>query len=226
MRRALLPILITTALVLAACSDDDEKNTDAAVTPDKSVVDQQIGGEKLKDDQYVDDQQIPSDAPAKKKVHEYLPKGTEVTGWSEDVAAGKAGPDSAYTKVAIEALINGKHDPYHVEGCDAFAQEQYKKTFSSTCTAMAEIMIWECPLAAGATKMHNKNKTSSGLTWSTIAGVKDEGLIADDSPIWRALGRKNVYVYKMDATASDAPCYTTLKADVESFVKTLAGNLP
>jgi hypothetical protein len=221
MRRIILPSLLTLALAFPACSDDDEK-TDAGVTPDlKAIIDQAVGDQKTGGDQ-----KITPDAPAKKQVHEYLPKGTEVTGWSEDVAAGKAGPDGAYTKKDIEDLINGKHDPYHAEGCGAFAREQYKKTFTSNCTASAEIMIWECPTAASAKKMHDKNKTSSGLTFTTIAGVVDEGLIADDSPIWRGLGHKNGYVYKMDATASDSPCYTAVKADVESFIKLLAGNLP
>jgi hypothetical protein len=184
MRRIILPSLLTLALAFPACSDDDEK-TDAGVTPDQNVVaDKSVGDQKTGDDQ-----KVTADAPAKKQVHEYLPKGTEVTGWSEDVAAGKAGPDGAYTKKDIEDLINGKHDPYHLEGCGAFAREQYKKTFTSACTASAEIMIWECPTAASAKKMHDKNKAAaSGLTWTAIAGVTDEGLIADDSPLWRSLG--------------------------------------
>jgi hypothetical protein len=226
MRWTILPFALTLTLAFAACSDDDVE-LDSGATPDqKVVVDQSLSDQILVDQKTGSDQKV-TDAPAKKKVHEYLPKGTEVTGWSEDVAAGAAGPDSGYTKTAIEALINGKHDPYHVEGCDAFAREQYKKTFTATCSAAAEIMIWECPTAVAAKKMHDKNKAAaSSLTWTTIAGVTAEGLVADDSPLWRGLGYKTVYVYKMDATATDSPCFTTLKADVESFVKVLAGNLP
>lgn len=217
--------LLFVAALLGACSDDDEKPKDQGIKQDQGIADKGIVADKGTGDTTIADKGT-TDAPAKKKVEEYLPKDNDITGWTEDTSVGQPGVESGYTKLAIEALINGKHDPYHAQNCDAFAMEQYKKTFDSTCSAALEIMIWECTTSTGSKFMYDKDKTDSGLTWAIITGVKDEGVMADDSPLWRSLAYKGPYIMKIDSTPTAPSCRPALKTDVESFVKNVTGKLP
>jgi len=141
---------------------------------------------------------LPSGATTN-KVEKFVPSDTEAKPWAEDTKSGPKGVQSAYTDKAIENIINGHHAPFATEGTTGFAKEDYK-----TGKDTLQLFLWEMNKAASATKLvadFKKKYTSSwGLTFQTIAGVKDEAIIADDSPNWRVFGRKGKYIYEVTST--------------------------
>lgn len=223
-------LLIGLALAtLVACSDDDDKSdggvaADQKVTVDTKVADKQIGdkaaGDKAVGDKAVGDKAVgdlssaqqlkadteafvkalanslPATAPSA-KVETFIPKDNTVKGWVEDLSKGK-GVKSGYTRTDITDIINGSHDPYAKE-CKGFAMEYYKKGAYKVV-----IFLWQMNDAAGAKKMFDMNKTdgetNAGLTFSTITGVKDKAIIADDVPQWKAYAHKGPYIFKIYTT--------------------------
>ena len=133
------------------------------------------------------------------KVEKFVPTDVEAKPWAEDTSAGPKGVQSAYNDKAIELIINGHHAPFATEGTAGFAKEDYK-----TGKDTLQLFIWEMNKAASATKLVNDFKTklvsTAGLTFLTIAGVKDLAIIADDSPNWRAFGHKGKYIYEVTST--------------------------
>jgi hypothetical protein len=166
------------------------------------------------------------DMAAKKKVEEYVPADNALPGWVEDTAAGPAGVEAAYNDTAIEAIINGHHQPYAKEGCAGFAKQEYKKGNGTIA-----LEIWEMNAATGAKNMYDLNKTTGenddGWTFDTIAGVTDGGIIINAYDAgWRAYAYKGAYVLMIQAATTETSEQTALRTDVEDFIKLLTGTLP
>lgn len=130
------------------------------------------------------------------KVETYIPKDNAVTGWVEDKAVGKPGVEAGYNEKDILAIINGSHDDYHKAGCTGFAKQDY-----ALGKYKMTLFLWHMNTAAAAASMFTKNKTEgetqAGLTFSTITGVKDKAIIADDLPQWKAYAHKGPYIFKI-----------------------------
>ena len=232
MRGWLIVPAVVLTLALGACSDDD--NGKDSGTPDgAAVVDQGPGSDAVNPDQTADTatgDQGGGDGTTTQKVEAYAPADNEISGWTEDTSKGAAGVEAGYTKTDIEALINGKHDPYHAEGSDGFAMEYYKKDLGSGCQGKLTLYLWDMTTAAGAKNMFDKNKsdgeTQAGLTFEDITGVVTQGIIAFDA-IYIAYAHKNDYILQISAQPSDVTaCGTLLKDDVKTWAQTVTQKLP
>lgn len=225
MRRWLVtPLLV---LALAACSDDDG-NKDSGTTPDQgTVADQGPGSDAVSPDQATADQGGGGDSSTAQKVETYVPADNEISGWTED--SSKGGMKAGYTDTDIQALIDGKHDPYQQEGCDGFVEQFYIKDYGSSCEGKLTLYLWDMTTAAGAKNMFDKNKlegeTNAGLTFEDIPNVTDKGILAFDA-IFIAYAYKNDYILQINAEATGASCGTTLKDDVKTWAQTVTGKLP
>jgi hypothetical protein len=231
MRWTILSLLLAFALVAVSCSDDDTDKKDTGVTVDTGpgidhgqFVDVGPGGDGPVADK------SSADAAPKLKVADYIPKDNDIAGWTEDSATGKPGVEAGYTKKDIEDLINGKHDPYAAKGCNAFAMQHYKKTISSTCNGKLEIFLWECPTAADAKSLFDKNKkdgeTSAGLTFETVPNAKDMAILADNIPGWEGYGHKGPYIWKIFLHYGGPPCGPTAKPCGVLWMQTMSTKLP
>lgn len=140
---------------------------------------------------------LPSSASTA-KVETFVLKDNEAKGWVEDTSTGKTGVEAGYTKKDIEALIDGSHDPYAAEGCTGFAWQHFVYG-----TTKLELKLWHMNATTGAQNMFSKKKkegtTQDGLTFSTVSGVKDQAIIADDQPMWRVYAQKGPYIFKVEA---------------------------
>ena len=216
MRGLSLLLLCGTMAWIVACSDDD---TDAdsgtpdqkVAQPDQKVIQPDKGADKATGDMSAADSvkadtiafvkamttALPS-AGSTKKVETFILGDNGVKGWVEDVSMGK-GVESGYDKKAIEAIINGSHDPYESEGCEGFAKQDYKKGAYTMI-----VFMWQMKTAAGAKKMFDKNKKdgedNAGITFKVITGVKDAAIIGDDKPQWKAYAHKGPYIFKIYAS--------------------------
>jgi len=130
------------------------------------------------------------------KVETYVPQDNAVAGWVEDKAVGKPGVEAGYNNKDILAIINGSHDDYHKAGCTGFAKQDY-----ALGKYKMTLFLWHMNTATAAASMFTKNKTEgetlAGLTFSTITGVKDKAIIADDLPQWKAYAHKGPYIFKI-----------------------------
>lgn len=251
MFRALATPMLGLALLLTACSDDDNGKKDSGPTPDQQVTDQAVTDKGPGSDATPD--QAPGDGPATKSVEEYVLADGDVTGWAEDASKGRGcssntdcalttgqtcdttagvclGADFGHSKTEIEDLIDGKHDPYAAEGCDGFVQQHYKKDFTGGCTGTLTLYIWDMTAATGAKKMFDKDKldgeTNAGLTFETLASVQTEGIIADNVPEWTAYAHKGDFLVSISAMYSDSACKADLKADTVSFLEKVTQKMP
>lgn len=223
-RRPLLSSLFFAGLLALApaCSDDTDPAVDAGTTPDQTVTPDLARLEASAPDASGD--ASPSDAGADisradqvkaqtitfiktlaqklgaadtgKKVEVYVPADNEATGWVESSTTGKPGVEAGYDKTAIEAIINGSHDPYDKEGCDGFAKQDYTQGKASLT-----LFLWQMKSQSSAQKMVSDNKAKGekddGLTFESVSGVADRAILADDQPQWRAYGSTGVYTYKI-----------------------------
>lgn len=217
-----LTLVLLAGWSLLGCSEETTKRPDGS-TGGKDLA--QVKEVQVKETRAPDRQVIPGDAPAPKKVADYVPKGDELPGWSEDTSLGAPGVEAGYDKATIEGLIDGHEADYATDGYNGFAQEFYKKG-----NTKIRLYLWDMKTAAGATNVYNNNKTKgetqSGLTFETIAGVIEAGIIANRSPTWTAYAHKGHYFVdvqgKYTATEEIAP----LKDEVIAFVKLVTGKLP
>jgi hypothetical protein len=230
-RLFLLPVLFGIGLFIA-CSEDTQRPKTEAGTADQAV----------------------GEGAQVKQVEDYVPAANEVSGWAEDLTKGKpcpngdsdcvtttgakcdttssycVGAEFGHTTKEIDDIIDGKHDPYALEGCKGFAIEFYTKDLGSGCTGTVQLYIWEMNTATGALNMYNYNKSSdetdAGITFEAVQTVQTAGIIGDDAPGFRAYAHKNAYMLYIWAEYSDAACKDTLKAETITWLEHVTQNLP
>jgi hypothetical protein len=249
-RSALIIALIGSA-GLIACSDDSKAPLDKGpvadrpINVDKPVVtpDKPVPGNDAKADK-------PSskEAAVAKKVEEYMPANNEITGWIQGppcgVACTSAGSEcgthtclstskcscvqAGYTKLDIEAIIDGSNDPYDALGVNGFAYEVYTKGTvvpDAGVLPKIELFVWDMKTAAAAKQMFDKDKAddeTAGVVFEVITGVTDGGIIGSTTAKYKAYGYKSHYVFKIYGLPKDA----ATKTDTTNVVKNMTGKLP
>lgn len=205
-------LLLSTALLfaLSACSDDsDPKPQPDGSTPDQTV---QTDTQTQQDGQVTPDTQQTFD-----KVEDAIPGDNFVDGWTASGAV-----EAGYDNTAIEALINGAHEPYNAKGCAGYARRSYENG-----DLTMNLQVWEMNAAQSALEMYDYEKTQSGLTFEDITGVVDAAVIGKEgmARFW-AYGHTGVYVYKMDGNATAENNVETVKTAVTEFITKFAALLP
>jgi hypothetical protein len=250
MVRFALVIALLGSWALISCSDDTKSPVDKGPVADKPItVDKPVvTPDKPAGSDAKVDKPSNKEAAAPKKVEEYLFASNEITGWIQGPPCGETCTatgfecgthtclstnkcsciQAGYTKLDIEAIIDGSNDPYDALGVNGFAYEAYTKGKTVPDAGVLpkiELFIWDMKTATGAKTMFDKDKAddiASGVVFEDITGVTLGGIIGSTTAKYKAYAYKSHYVLKMYAQPKD----TATKADVISFVKAITTKLP
>lgn len=157
--------------------------------------------------------------PQPQAIDSLFVANNEIGTWVEDTSVGTAGVETARTRDAVYALINGDAEPFIAKGFIAFARERYRKD-----SYTADLRVWQMKDATVAKDTYDSLVVDAAAyksnNWTAVT-IGDAGRIADTGSTWWVNARKGAYVIEVKAQPKDS----TTEADAQAFATAVAGKI-
>jgi hypothetical protein len=155
-------------------------------------------------------------------IESLVPADGEVTGWTEDPAAGAPGVEVAKNNTEVEAKIDGDAQPFIDKAFVAWARQNYIKDGFKL-----ELRVWQMKDDATATSLYDDLVASYSLyktqTWSNLS-IGDAGRVADTGTTWWYNSRKKLYHVEVRVTQKSA-MDATARTEGQSFITAVVAKI-